>query len=153
MIITFIGHSEISNRDLVKNKVTEALREQIDTDTRVVFYCGGYGDFDNICAEACSAIKKEKPLCEIIYVTPYIGPSYQQKLKAIEETRLYDAILYPPLETVPFRYAILKRNEWMVDEADLVIAYVIRERGGAYKSMRYAIRKNKHIFNLAKQKC
>ena len=34
----------------------------------------------------------------------------------------YDDVIFPPLESVPRKFAVLKRNEWMVEEADLVIA-------------------------------
>ena len=51
---------------------------------------------------------------------------------------------------MPKRYAILKRNEYMIERADVVIAFVNRNFGGAYKSYDYAKRKNKKIYNLAK---
>ena len=49
---------------------------------------------------------------------------------------------------IPPRFAILKRNEWMVEHADLVIAYVRHEWGGAYKMYRHAEKMQKEIFNL-----
>ena len=55
----------------------------------------------------------------------------------------YDESLYPPLENVPKRYAISKRNEFMVDNADIVIAYVVFGFGGASKTLRYAEKKRK----------
>ena len=57
----------------------------------------------------------------------------------------YDETVYPPLESVPKRYAISRRNEWMVRESDIVIAYVIRGFGGAAKTLEYAQRKKKRI--------
>ena len=47
--------------------------------------------------------------------------------------------------------AISKRNEWMVDRADLIIAYIEHDYGGAYKTIRYAQRKNKSIIYLYKR--
>ena len=64
---------------------------------------------------------------------------------------LFDSIVYPPLEAVPLKFAIIKRNEWMIREADLVITYISHSFGGAYKSMRYAQRKKKRVINLAEQ--
>ena len=61
----------------------------------------------------------------------------------------YDDVIFPPLESVPRKFAILKRNEWMVEEADLVIAYVMYSWGGAVKTLEYAKRKKKTIINLA----
>ena len=55
----------------------------------------------------------------------------------------YDSTTYPPLEKVPPRYAIVKRNEWMVCESDVVISGVTHSWGGASKTLEFAQRKNK----------
>ncbi len=58
--------------------------------------------------------------------------------------------LYPEgLERVPKRYAINRRNEWMVDHSDAVIAYVTRSYGGAAQCIRLAERKGIPVFNLS----
>lgn len=57
----------------------------------------------------------------------------------------YDETVYPPLENVPRRYAITRRNEYMADCADVIVAYVIHSFGGAYKTLCYAQRKKKRI--------
>ena len=95
--------------------------------------------------------KKKIQNCEIIFVTPYITPSQQNKIKYLIDNKLYDDTIYPPLEDVLPRYAISKRNEWMIDQADLVIAFVAHEYGGAYKTLRYAERKKKKIIQLKKE--
>jgi hypothetical protein len=61
---------------------------------------------------------------------------------------MYDEFLYPPLEDVPLRFAITKRNEWMISQADTIIAFVNHTYGGAYKSLLYARRKNKSIISI-----
>ena len=58
---------------------------------------------------------------------------------------MYDVTIYPPLENVPKRLAIIKRNEWMVDHADVIVAYVLHEWGGASTMLQYAVRKGKEI--------
>lgn len=45
--------------------------------------------------------------------------------------------------------AIQIRNREMVDRADLVICYVEHNEGGAYKTMKYALKQNKQVINLA----
>ena len=57
----------------------------------------------------------------------------------------YDGTLYPPLEKVPRRFAISKRNEYMVNEADVVVAYVTYGWGGAATTLAYAKRKKREI--------
>ena len=57
------------------------------------------------------------------FVIPYLNRDY--------DSSLYDGTTYPPLEENPKRFAITKRNEWMVEQADVVVAYVKHDWGGA----------------------
>lgn len=149
MIITFVGHGSMPIDRNLSSKIQETIFSSISSASSVTFYCGGYGDFDLHCASICRALKERIPSCELVFVTPYITPAQQKKLKHLTETKLYDTIIYPPIEGTPFRFAIAKRNEWMISNADLIIAYVSRAYGGAYKTLSYAKRKQKTIINLA----
>lgn len=151
MIITFIGHSVLHNSEYLSEKLKNIILKNMKGDDNICFYCGGYGDFDNLCARVCHFIKEEQHNCKVVFITPYVIESYKHKIKSISNTEFYDSIIYPPLEKVPFRFAISRRNEWMVDQADVIIAYVKYTHGGAYKSMEYAKRKNKNIINLAQE--
>ena len=72
-------------------------------------------------------------------------------MRELEDMHLYDSTVYPPLENVPLRFAILRRNEWMAQNADLVIAYVKYSHGGASKAMNFAIKNGKKVINIAEQ--
>ncbi|MBR5110090.1 MAG: hypothetical protein IK099_07830 [Clostridia bacterium] len=63
----------------------------------------------------------------------------------------YDDSLYPPLENVPRRYAISKRNEWMVDAADIIVAYVLHGWGGAAKTLAYAKKRGKTMISYVEK--
>ena len=141
MIITFIGHSEIIYSEKLYWKMIETILESTRQDEKISFYCGGYGDFDNLSVKACGLIKEKRPNSEILFVSPYLEKTAQN--------RDYDGTIYPPIEGVPFKFAIVKRNEWMVEKADLVIAYVKHTYGGAYKWLIYARKRGKPIINLA----
>ena len=144
MIISFFGHRKLySYSDLFK-KVTEVILKNINTCNEIKFYCGAYGDFDNLCAAVCRTIKATHK-SELILITPYITESQQRKIKHFINHNLYDSVIYPPLEKTPLKFAISKRNEWIVNESDLIIAYVNHTYGGAYKSLLYAKRKKKNI--------
>lgn len=147
MIITFFGHGSVYYDDNIKNSVAEIIKKHIAVDEKITFLCGGYGDFDSMCANICRELKKDYPLIELVYVTPYLNT--QQKLKELSELKLYDSIIYPPIEKVPYRYAIIKRNEWMAENSDLIIVYVKHEYGGAYNALKYAKKKGKIIINIA----
>jgi len=148
MTITFAGHSVIPYGNKVKETVKEQIRKHITNTEKITCYLGGYGDFDKICACACRELKKEYTDIEIVYVTPYISLSAQQKVKEMERDGLYDTSMYPPIENVPPKFAILKRNEWMMTNADLVIVYINHSYGGAYQSLQVAKRKKKTIINI-----
>ena len=88
-------------------------------------------------------------LCEIVFVTPYITLSQQRKIDELLKNKIYDFSVYPPIEKTPYRFAINKRNEWMIDNSDLIISYVKYNHGGAYNAIRHARKKKKRIINLA----
>ena len=149
MIITFAGHSDTRISKDLSERIKNAIISTTKNCESVSFYLGGYGNFDNHCAMICREIKSTLPHCEIIFVTPYITIQQQEKMKQLLKANIYDSTLYPPIENTPPKFAISKRNEWMISEADLVICYVRRDFGGAYKSLCYAKRKNKRFINLA----
>jgi uncharacterized phage-like protein YoqJ len=148
MIIAFIGHSYVPFGNDVKESVKEQIRKNTPEAEKLTCYVGGYGDFDRICANACRELKEELSDIEIVYVTPYISLSEQKKINEMQKMKICDASIYPPIESVPKRYAIVKRNQWMVTNADLVIAYVNRSWGGAYKSLQVAKSKGKRVISI-----
>ena len=148
MTISFIGHALVPQKDKVGEQVKKQIRNSIGEDRRVVCYLGGYGDFDEICACSCRELKREFEKPERIYVTPYMTSAEQRRIKEMQDRGLCDGSLYPPLENTPPRFAISKRNEWMIDQADLIIAYVNRSYGGAYQSLQMAKRRGKKIVNI-----
>lgn len=146
MIITFSGHGSINIDQGVADKIKDFLFETIKKYPDVKFYLGGYGYFDHLVFSILRKLKKGFPNIELIFISPYLDSSYS-KLQIANE--IYDCTLYPPLETVPKKYAILKRNEWMVENCDLLVAYVKYSWGGARKTLDYAIRKKKPYINFA----
>lgn len=146
MIITFCGHGNINIGQSVADKIKDFLIEKVKQYTNAKFYLGGYGGFDSLAFSILRKLKRDFQNIELIFISPYLDSSYS-KLQIANE--IYDGTLYPPLETVPKRFAILKRNEWMVDNCDLLIAYVKYSWGGARKTLDYAIRKKKPYINFA----
>ena len=147
MIITFCGHSNCLFSDDVKQQLKNILVGDIIKNPTCKFYLGGYGDFDVLCLRTLKDFKADFPEIELIFITPYLDKNYS-KLELAKY--YYDDVIFPPIESVPRKFAILKRNEWMVKQADLVIAYVKYSWGGAAKALEYAKRKKKRIINFAK---
>ena len=92
---------------------------------------------DDLFRGSLTKLKKSYPRIQRILVLAYLNRPIN--------TDFFDSTAYPPLETVPPRYAIVKRNQWMADVADVVVAYVTHGWGGAAKTLQYAKKKKKTI--------
>ena len=136
MKITFCGHKDVADRDAVEKWLRFVCSYLIAQGAKE-FYLGGYGGFDHLCAAVLRDLKKDQPQIRLILILPYLNSSMM--------TAGYDETLFPPLESVPKRFAISKRNEWMVQECDTVVAYVTHGWGGAAKTLEFARRKKKNI--------
>ena len=137
MTVTFCGHSKLNRTEGFSAWLDMILPSLIEggADT---FYLGGYGAFDSLAAEAVRRQKTAYPHIELILVLAY--------LNRVVDTSHYDGTTYPPLEKVPPRYTIVKRNEWMVCKSDVVISGVTHSWGGASRTLEFARRKHKVIF-------
>lgn len=107
------------------------------------FWVGGYGAFDSVASAAVMQLKKNFP-----HIKLYLILAYMPK-EGAAVPNFYDGTVYPEgLELVPRRFAISRRNQWMVNNCDLVIGYVDAGFGGAYAACRMAARKEKLLFNI-----
>ncbi len=140
MIITFCGHSDFFESKKYENLLIDILEREIGT-CSAKMYLGGYGGFDSFAYTCCKKFKNQRPNVSLVFITPYlkVDPILAQN---------YDSVIYPALEDKPKRYAIGYRNKYMVEKADLIIAYINHDWGGAYKTYEYAMRKGKRIINL-----
>lgn len=141
VIAVFCGHAQVENRDAVEAWLAQVCRglilEGVDT-----FYFGGYGGFDRLAAQTVIRLRRDFERVRSVLILPYLNTPV--------DTSLYDVTLYPPLETVPPRFAIARRNEWMVGQADVVVAYVTHPWGGAAKMLQCARRKQKRLMLYGK---
>lgn len=139
MTVTFCGHGEVSQEKEVRQWLKSTVRQVVDAGCDL-FLLGGYGAFDRMAASVVNEIKMNNSQVESILVLPYLD-------RKIDATG-YDGTTYPPIESVPKRYAISHRNKWMVEQADIVIAYVIHDWGGAATTLKYALKKGKQIIRF-----
>ena len=134
--VTFCGHREIENTEPVRRWLYGMI-ERLLQQGASIFYLGGYGAFDKLAAVTLRELKPRYPGIKVVIVLPYLNMKY--------DADLYDEAVFPPLETVPKRYAIVYRNRWMIDNSDVLVAYVLHDWGGAAKALEYAERKEKQI--------
>lgn len=134
MVVTFCGHRDVPEAECVKKWLYNEV-ELLMQCGATVFLLGGYGEFDRMAASVVWDLKKSYPDVKSILVLPYPD-------KKVNDLH-YDCTEYPELENVPKRYAISHRNRYMVDQADVVVAYVTHEWGGAAQTLKLAKRKGK----------
>ncbi len=137
MTCTFFGHSDTP--PTVREQLKDTLITLIETRGADLFYIGNHGGFDRMA---------EGVLRELSAVYPHI--KYYVVLAYLPTKPGSSPPLFPEgVETVSKRFAINFRNKWMVDNSDLIVAYVNRSYGGAQQFTALAERRKKRIINLA----
>ena len=147
MIVTFFGHRDFCESDQDGEKLL-LLLESLTGGEDVEFYLGGYGNFDNFALKCCKEYKSRHKNTSLMFITPYINEWLNNRKEYYQNE--YDEIIYPDIESTPLKYAVSKRNEWIIDYSDLIITYVKVRFGGAYNALSYANRKGKKYINLIK---
>lgn len=146
---TFAGHREVY-QPAIEARLDAEIEKLLQTDNEFLFLTGGMGKFDSMASSAVRAAKHHHSEKHIILalVLPYMS----NRLNTDKEYyRLdYDQIIIPEeADKVYYKAAIQRRNHWMVDRADTVIAYVYRSFGGALATLKYAQKQGKPVINLA----
>lgn len=146
--VVLFGHRDFNGHRTLDERLYPLLKELIRTKPYVEIYIGRNGEFDIYAASVVKRVQKatSRENNEFICVLPYS----QKNMKYYEE--YYDHVMIPECigKTHP-KGAITKRNKWMVEQADLFVCYVEREKGGAYTALRYAEKLEKQIINLAEE--
>ncbi len=139
MVVSFFGHSDFRSNDKYKKRLISLIEDLNKED--LVFYLGGYGEFDNFAYSVCRDYKARHS-CQLVYITPYLNKDLQ------EYSEKYDEIIYPAIENVPLKHSITYRNKWIVENSNYIFFYVAHTWGGAYKMIEYAKKKGKPFLNL-----
>ncbi len=140
MICTFFGHRDAPQD--IYNKLEAILIDLIENEQVNTFYVGNQGSFDGMVKKALKKLKAVYPHINYAVVLAYMPTD--------PTTEDYSNTIFPEgLERVPPKYAIVKRNQWMLEKADFVVAYVKYSFGGAAKFTALAGKKGKIVINLA----
>ena len=105
--------------------------------------------FDTLCFKILSEIKKGKDI-KIIACIPCINQDLHFTLKQKKE---YEEMLLSADEMVFVSQeyddnCMQKRNEYLVDNSSLLVAYIRRNYGGTFNTIRYAEKKNITIIKV-----
>ncbi len=155
MVVVFFGHANFIGSPSIEEKIHSYLKEIIRQEY-AEFYFGGYGGFDTFAFSCVKKFQQVNQKVKTFFITPYITESYQRN-HLLELSKQYDGVLYPPLEHVPYKWAISRRNQWMIEQADIVITYMRHKYGGAWQAYRSAQKRKRsfipieYIFRIAKK--
>ena len=143
-IVAFAGHRYEWHSIGVEDKLPSILEDLI-AKGYTIFYDGGYGAFDKKCANAVFNLKKKYPQIKIYKILTY----YHHDKEKYEISSTYDGSIYPDIEVVHFKQKIIKLNEWIVDQCDILVCHIEETyKSGAYKTLKYAQKQNKPIINI-----
>lgn len=117
------------------------IREGYDT-----FYCGMARGFDLLALDCLVSLGRKYPL-HLVACIPYEGQensfSFETRKKYLSLLEWCDEkeVLFPA-----YRFGCYHaRDRYMVDRADLVVAYCTRDSGGTAYTLRYAEKSGKEI--------
>ena len=133
----FIGHREAP--DSLLSQLSAEIERHITEYGVTEFVVGRYGRFDALAAKCVKVAKKRHPEVTLTLLLPY--HPYDRPTSTPPG---FDGTFYPPgMETVPKRAAIVRANQYVVDNSDYLIAYVRHSVSNAWDLVEYAKRSKK----------
>lgn len=141
MVCTFFGHRECPDLQPYIRAVLEELIIHHKVDT---FLVGDSGQFDRQVRNVLKRLSQELPHIRYAVVLAYMPGKRRQE----EESS--DTMLPEGIELTHPKFAIDRRNRWMLEEADYVVTHICRSWGGAWKYAEMARKKQKNVYNIDK---
>ena len=142
MICTFFGHRDAP--DNIRNLLKSTVLTLINKNGVKKFYIGNNGNFDFLAQSILEEVVKSETSVEYFIVISTLGE------KVVFGNR--NNTLFPEgLETALPKFAISKRNDWLIKNADFAITYVRNSYSNAYKLATKAKKKGLTVINLYDQ--
>ena len=140
MVCTFFGHRDCYGleKTALSNTIERLIEGGVDT-----FYIGNQGSFDAMAFSCLMELKKVHTHISILVVLAYYPISKN------EDSTYNNYSIYPEeVAKASRKFAIDKRNYWMLKRADCCLCYVNHTWGGAYKFALRAKRCGITVINL-----
>ena len=138
---TFFGHREILSQ--VEPRLRAALVELIEQKKVYKFFVGNQGDFDRMVRKVLKELKMIYTQIDYAVVLAYFpknGDEYEE----------YSDTIYPLEGGFP-KFAIERRNYWMIEQSTYAITYVRVGWGGASKFKSIAEKRGLTIVELCQE--
>lgn len=140
---TFFGHRDCPESIRVRliGEIERLIcNQQVDT-----FYVGTQGSFDRMAYSALRKLRNKYSQIKVYRVLAYMP---RNDAVSKDNAQSEDTILPEGIERVHPRYAIVWRNNWMIDHSEYVIAYITHPTGGAYRAVERAKKKDKAVIMI-----
>ena len=140
MVCTFFGHKDCYglSDDVLLHSIEDLIQKSVDT-----FYVGHQGSFDSMVLNCLKQLKEKHPHISYSVVLAYM-PTHTQEYDPYQGCSIFPE----GLEIVHPKFAIEKRNKWLIDQADFCICCINHTWGGAYKFAKQAKRRGLTTINL-----
>ncbi len=148
--VSFFGHREVDNASMAMERLEVIVRYLIRNREYTEFLVGRDGEFDILTSSVIRQITKAYDYEKSVHVLvlPYMRADFKDNEKSY--LNYYDDVeICEQSAKAHYMSAIQIRNRCMVDRSDLVVCYVERKNGGAYGTMKYAVRQQKRVLNIA----
>ncbi len=143
MVCTFFGNRDAS--ETIQPDLETVLRNLIEQHGVTRFYVGHQGNFDRMVENTLKSLLKEYP-----HICHFVVLAYFPVDNRTDNLNDYTSTIFPDgLEKTPPKFAIDKRNRWMIRQSDFVVTYVQNPFGGAGKYKALAERKGLTVIELA----
>ena len=145
MIVTFFGHKDAP--DTLKPAIKENILLLLDKYPDCMFYVGNNGRFDKMVISVLTEISENVPDLSYAVILAYLPKT--NRILSPDYTKI-PTIFPNGIESVPKKFAIPFRNDWMVKQTDITVCYITRSSGSSSARFVEKIRrKKKEIINLA----
>lgn len=127
-----------------KFKTKKILIDLIEKDRADTFYVGNQGNFD------IAVLKMLQELQNIYkHIRYFVVLAYHPTERDFADFIQPENTLFPEeLEKIHPKFAISKRNEWMISKADYAVVFVRFITGGAAKYKTLSEKKGLKVFNI-----
>ena len=148
----FIGHREIIVTDELKEKLHMIIERLITEESIDTFLFGSKSQFDDLCYDIVTEIKKKHTHIKRIFVRaeyPYIDESYESYL-----LESYEDTYFPKSVLGAGKASYVKRNCEMIDNSRFCIVYYKKDytpkgrKSGTKIALDYAVKKKKTIIRF-----
>ncbi|MBQ6625774.1 MAG: hypothetical protein IIX27_00600 [Ruminococcus sp.] len=137
---TFIGHKDCPQE--IKEKLCETVEDLIVNSDVRRFYVGTHGSFDRLAYKVLCDFESKYEI-EIIVVLSYL---YHKKDVYYD---LSKTVFPEEVDKADKKYAIVRRNEFMIKRSQVLVCYVNNMVSNSYKYMTQALKKGLRVINIS----